>query len=257
MMENKDYTIKYFRDALPEWKRKMDSIPVRFFYRPMSFVVSSFCAKCGISANTVSYFSAVLGIIGCLMYLFNLTLCHIIGAICINIWLVLDCTDGNLARCVKKQPFGEFADALSSYLLVAGMCVSIGYAAYHEGGFLIKQGTPWIILLGASASISDAMTRAVYHKYFLTYKELVSNGIVPDTGDKRKKNTQRVFLRSLFEDQFGLGGFLPLIILLATIFSYLDLIVCYLALYYGAEFIAVLVYNIKNAVVSAKKYEEK
>lgn len=256
-MEKKDFSIKYFRDSLPEWKRKMDSIPVRFFYRPMSYVFASVCAKSGIGANAVSYFSAVLGIIGCVMYFINFSLCHIIGAICINIWLILDCTDGNLARCVKKQPFGEFADALSSYLLVGFMCVSIGYAAYCEDGFWMKQGTIWIVLLGAFASISDAMTRAVFHKYFLTYRELVSDGIIPDLGDKRKKNTQRGFLRALFEDQFGLGGFLPLFILVATIFSYLDLIVIYFALYYGAEFFAVLLYTVKNAVKPIKNNDEK
>lgn len=256
-MERKDYTVKFFYESLPEWKRKIDSKPVRLFYRPMSFVLASICAKNGIHANTVSYMSAIIGIIGCALYIPANYWCHIIGALLINLWLVLDCTDGNLARCVKKQPFGEFADALSSYLLVGYMCIAIGFGAYMEGGLFLSPGCPWLILLGALASIADTMTRAVYHKYRMTLQEMVEKGVMKNVEDNRKAHQQRGFFRALFEDQFGLGGFLPLFILLATVFHALDIITLYFFFYYGCELVATLFVTVRGAIVVSRKYEMK
>lgn len=35
------YTAKYFKDNMPEWKRKKDAFVVQKFYRPLSFYGSS------------------------------------------------------------------------------------------------------------------------------------------------------------------------------------------------------------------------
>jgi len=249
-----NYSIRYFYDSLPDWKKKIDSKPVRFFYRPASFWIASICAKNGIQANTVSYFSALIGIIGCVLYLPTNYWCNIIGALFINFWLVLDCTDGNLARCVKKQPYGEFADAFSSYILVGLMCISIGFAAFCEGGYLLESGNKWLIFLGGIASISDALTRSIYHKYNSVTRELVDKGVIPQQKDERKNHYQRSFIRALFEDQFGLGGFLPLFILLATVFRALDVITIYFVFYFGAELLATVYITLKKAISAQHQY---
>lgn len=70
-MVKNNYSIRFFYDSLPAWKRKIDSIPVRVFYRPASFVTASVFTKMGVSANTVSYISGIIGIIGCFCYLPN------------------------------------------------------------------------------------------------------------------------------------------------------------------------------------------
>lgn len=256
-MKSNNYSIKYFHDSLPAWKRKIDSIPVRYFYRPASFVLASICAKAGISANTVSYISGVVGFLGCLCYLFNNYWLHIVGAVLVNFWLIMDCTDGNLARCVKKQAFGEFADAVAGYILIGFMCTSIGLAAYFEDGFFLKAGCPWIILIGAVASASDALTRATYNKFKSTSREMMDKGIMPQMKDDTKANVQRGFIRALFEDQFGLGGFLPLFILLATILHALDVITVYFMIYYGCGLAATLIITIKKATIAAEQYEMK
>lgn len=256
-MEERNYSIKFFHDSLPEWKRKIDSIPVRVFYRPASFVMASVCTKMGMTANTVSYISGIIGLVGCVCYLLNIYCLNILGAVLINFWLVLDCTDGNMARCVKKQAYGEFADAVAGYVLIGFMCTCIGFAAYMEDGLLVKAGNPWIILLGAFGSAADALTRATYNKFKSTSRDMCDRGIMPEVQDDAKASHQRGFLRALFEDQFGLGGFLPLFILLATIFHALDIITIYLFLYYGAGLAATLFVTIRNAIIAAQKYEVK
>ena len=130
------YTAQYFRDNLPEWKRRKDPILTKIFYRPVSFHISAFCANHQIQANTVSVFSTFVAVLSCVMFLFANYWCNIAGALMISLWLIFDCVDGNLARCVRPQPFGEFVDAESSYTLVALLGSCIGMSAYriNEGG---------------------------------------------------------------------------------------------------------------------------
>jgi len=64
-MDTKKYTPKYFHDNMPEWKRVKDPFLSRIFYRPVSFLLASLCAKMGVGANAVSYWSAVVAIVAC------------------------------------------------------------------------------------------------------------------------------------------------------------------------------------------------
>lgn len=157
-----NYTPKYFKENLPEWKRKKDPILSRIFYRPVSFLFSSLFCHIGWTANMVSYFSALIAIIACVCFVFG---APIAGAILINIWLILDCSDGNIARSVKKEHYGDFADAMSSYICVGLMFVCIGFNVYQTGGIIFYAESPWIILLGALAGSSDSLMRLIYQKY--------------------------------------------------------------------------------------------
>lgn len=245
------YTTKFFHDSMPDWKRKKDSILTRFIYRPLSFFLASVAANLGISANTVSYCSAIVALIGCGMFLISGTVFHIIGAVMMIIWLIMDCIDGNLARAIKKQPFGEFADAISSYLLVGFMCTTVGFAAYQEGGLLFEQGNSWIILLGALASSSDTMMRLIYQKYKNTERKMADQGIVEVERDFRADGNQPTSIKTIIDREFGLTLILA-IFLLASIFHVLDLAVIYCLCFYGSAFIVNLFIYIKKAIKASK-----
>lgn len=251
-----NYSPKYFKDNMPEWKRKKDPILSRLFYRPCAFVLASICANLKIQANTVSYFSGIIAVVACLCFLPNSLTWHIVAAVLINFWLVLDCTDGNLARSYKKQPFGEFADGISSYILVGLMCTTMAVAVYFEGGYIISKGCPWIIFIGALASSADTMMRLIYQKYKSTERELADAGILEIEQEKRKDHEQVNSLRVRFESDFGIGGILPLLILIATIFQALDLIVLYCFIYYGGSFVLATALYVRKAMANTKKYQE-
>ncbi len=245
------YTAKYFKDSMPEWKRKKDPILCRIFYRPVSFWIASIAANLGISANTVSYFSGIIGIIACLCFVPPIWELHIIGALLINSWLILDATDGNLARSVKSQPFGEFADGISSYILVSLMCTMMGLSVYYEGGAWIDAGNPWIIFIGAVASSSDSLMRLVYQKYKNTERDMADKGIVKIEKDVRTDHRQVGSFRVRVEAEFGIGGLLPIAILLASIFKMLDIIVLYCFLYNGASCALVICIYVRKAIKAA------
>lgn len=252
MGEHMHYTAKYFKDNMPEWKRKKDPPLSRIFYRKVAFHWAAFAANHGIMANSVSYFSMYIGILACALFLFNKPIA-IVGAVLVNVWLILDCTDGNLARSVKSQPFGEFADGISSYVIVGLLCTVMGFYVFRNGGLVISAGFSWIILIGALASCSDTMMRLIYQKYKNTERDMAEKGIIEVEHDDRTDHSKVNSLRVRIESDFGIGGCLPLMVLLGTIFNVLDLVVLYCLLYYGGSCLISSMLTIRKA----KKAENK
>lgn len=247
------YSPKFFYQGLPSWKRKKDPVLSKIFYRPFSFVCASFCANMGISANTVSYASVLVALIGSALFLCQSYAMHVAGAVLFNVWLLMDCTDGNLARCVKKQPFGEFADSMSSYVLVGLMGAPMGIAAYYDGGVLVGAGCSWLILLGALASSSDSLMRLIYQKYKNIERKMADMGVVEVGYDQRNDNSQVGSFQVRVENELGIGGILPFAILMAAIFKALDVVIIYCFLYYGASFLLSVIMLSRKAIISAKE----
>lgn len=247
------YTPKYFRDNMPAWKRKKDPIISRILYRPLSFVTASICANLKISANAVSYFSILIAIAGCVLFFFDNFVCNLVGAILINVWLWSDCTDGNLARSVKKQAFGEFADSISSYILVGLLGISLGVCVYLRGGVIVAPNTLWVLILGVFASEGDTLMRLIYQKYKSVERELVDKGVLQAENDVRTNKENVGSLRVRIEAELGIGGILPMLILFGAIFGFLDLVVIYCAVYYCGSCIAMTMLYIFKAIKKAKE----
>lgn len=250
------YTPKYFWENIPDWKKKKDPMLSRVFYRPLSCATASLMANLGITANSVSYFSAIVAVAACGLFLFDSAVCRILGAVLVNIWLLLDCTDGNLARSYRKQLFGEFADGISSYILVALLCTCMGISVYHTGGVLVEAGSVWIVLVGALASTSDTLMRLIYQKFKAVAAFHEKEGKIPPQEDDRVDHSKVGSLRVRIESEFGIGGILPLAILLGTVFHFLDLIVIYCLFYYGGSCLAASLMHIRKAMKITSAYDE-
>lgn len=230
------YSPKFFRDSLPEWKRKKDPILSRVFYRPISFLFSSLFCSIGFTANMVSFTSVFVALAACICFVLNVPLA---GAILVNIWLVLDCADGNIARSVKKEKFGDFADASSSYICVGLMFVCIGFNVYDTGGALFDPENPWIILMGAFAGSSDSLMRLLYQKYL---NSAYIQGASLRTSEDPERESGVNKLRMKVDAQLSLGGILPIVVLLGAIFSFLDIAVIIWLTYYGSTFVVTALY---------------
>lgn len=251
------YTPKFFKENLPEWKRVKDPLTSRIFYRPISFIIASIAANLGLSANTVSYFSIFIAITACILIIIPNYICNIIGAVCVNLWLLSDCTDGNLARSIKKQPFGTFADSVSSYILVAFLCTSIGISAYFNGGLFVEKNCIWIVLLGCFASSADTLMRLVYQKYKSTERDLIEQNLLKEEKEKRTDETKTNSLIVRIESDFGVGGILPILVLLGVIFNMLDLVVIYCFIYYFFSSLLMIIKYIAKAIRKTKEIENK
>ena len=244
----------YFKESMPDWKRRKDPVLTRLFYRPVSFICASIISRFDISANTVSYASIIVAISACAFFLLPGYSWHIIGSILVNIWGLMDCVDGNIARSIKKEAYGEFADSLSSYTLVALLCTTMGVAVYHQGGVLFDAGNIWIVIIGAIASTADTLCRLTYQKFKTVSYELYKAGVIPPIEDKRREANQSSSFQAKVENELGVGGILPFVILIATLFHFLDIIVMYCFCFYGGSYLVTSFIYIRKAIQYAKQY---
>lgn len=244
------YNAKYFKENLPEWKRKKDPILSKFFYRKVSFFVSGFFANRGTGANTVSNISTVIGIIACVFMVIPQYWCGIVSAILVNTWLIFDCADGNIARSVKAQPFGEFVDACSSYILCGLLFNAMGLRVFLTGDYVLPIPAVYLTFLGALASSFDSLMRLIYQKYIVVSRDWNVEGKVALDGSNAGKIDK---IRIRIDQELNLGGILPLAILLGAILRCLDIVIVLWTIYFLAVFTASTCYLIHKAGKFAKQ----
>ena len=112
---------------------------------------------------------------------------------------------------------------------------------------IVDRGAVWMVFIGALASISDTLMRLIYQKYKATELDMAEKGIVQIENDHRKDHEQVGSPRVKIEQNLGIGGILPIMILFGTIFHALDLVLFYMIAYYGLSCLAVTVIYIRKA----------
>lgn len=234
------YSMKDIRSSISRKKRFEDSILAIIFHRPLSYPVTYLCVNMGVSAWTVSIFSVLVAIAGCVMIGFDSYLLRWIGIVLINTWAILDCVDGNVARVTKTQSdSGAFMDAESGYIMYACVYLALGMAAFYTSPFLIQFNKPLFILVGAIASISDLLARLIHQKYLSSVQKSSETGNV---------NSQSVFqrLRKRVSTEIGIAGFVIVGTILAQVLCAFDILVCF----YG-------VFNLMMLIVTLTIYSKK
>ena len=151
----------------------------------------------------------------------------------------------------------HLADSVSSYLLVAFLGISLGVYDFFNDGLLINSGNIWLVLVGAIASISDTLMRLVYNKYKISERELVDAGKIKHEEEKREDNNQSGSLIVRIESDFGIGGWIPVAVLLGVIFNFADIVTIYCCAYYGLSALAMISKYILKAVKKQHQIEAK
>ena len=237
-MNNTDkikYTARHFKDTMPEWKKKKDPPLSKIFYRPAGYHFAAFFANLSWSANDVSILSDFVALLACACLFVNNNGFRIAGAVLVNLWLILDCTDGCIARGVKSSPYGDFADSMSSYILVAFLGLSIGMCAYYVGGLFIDQGYVWCVVLGALASVGNTLMRLIYQKFRNVEFEMGKHPVDPKK-DEKQTNT----LKERIDQDFGVGGIIPIFLLIASFINAYDIVLIYCFVYYFGSCVAMI-----------------
>lgn len=154
-----------------------------YFARPLSWPLTWIFVKLGFSASAVTYISIVSVLAGSLLICVGNHTLQIIGILLFNLWIILDCVDGNIARYKKTfSKYGEFIDAVGGYFATTFLFSSLGYLSYR----IISIDKPEIFLiLGFWATISSLFSRLLYQKYKNVFEST-------DTVIKPRDNTSSI-----------------------------------------------------------------
>ena len=239
------FTFKQIIESLPKKKNSNSSLWVKLLIRKISFPFTFLFINLGFSANAVSCISILAAITACACYIIPGTVTLIIAIVFVNLWLVLDCVDGNIARCKKqKTVFGEFVDDIGGYYIEALVYLAISAAAFNMGGILFNAGNVWIVIIGGVSSSINILARLIYKDY----------GHFAIHADKSMQEEHTVddkrslyYIRNRVSKELGISGlFMPLTIICAITKSY-DLMTLFYFLFNGFALLSTTVIYIYRA----------
>ena len=239
-----------FSEIYSTQRQKEDKETVWVYYvtRKISFWITPFFLKLGISANQASFITIITGIVAAILIMIGDYWIVLAGAILMQFWLILDSIDGNIARYRKTfTSFGKFLEELDGTIMSALFFSSIGVAASGIPGFIpfsIDIPSYWFIILGIITSFSVIFRHLIsrhFEAIFFQNKEfrnesLFELGFLPN------------FYRSAIKF-LGIYSLAQPLLILAVIFNFLGL---YTIVYFLMNIVGMFV-NITLIILKAKK----
>ncbi len=115
--------------TVPRGAASPDSVWSRVALRPLSIPLSAVALALGASANAVTYFGIVVCLAAAALMAAGGRAAVIAGAALFNLFAVLDCVDGNVARVRGGSAYGPWVDALGGYVAYTAVLLAAGAAA--------------------------------------------------------------------------------------------------------------------------------
>jgi len=222
------YTLRDIRASLPPEKNRADSYWTRWVLRPLSIPTAWILLRFGISANAVSYASGLIAILGGILMALDDFVWIAAGAAVFNLFAILDCADGNIARVTKTTgPWGAWADALGGYAAYAAVLLCSGLAAqqlapgelpgFETFALPLPEGG-WAAIGGLTA-VANLFMRLAYQGY----KNVAGGGAASEiAGEKR------------LSENLGVTGLLIPAVFAGTMTGTLPWVVLFYAVFYDA-----------------------
>lgn len=239
------YSYQKIVESLPIKKNSNSSWWVKLWVRKASFPFTYLFINLGFSPNAVSVLSIAFVLAACAGYVISTPAAIITAVVLINVWLILDCVDGNIARCRKqKTVYGEFVDDIGGYYVVAFIYLAIAFCVYNIGGLWVEESNKWILAAGGVASICDILARLI-NKDYVNFSKNRSDYVQDDYRTESKKSLS--YVRRRVGKELGVSGmFMPLTIICAIWHSY-DIMVLFYLLFNGFALLSTTIIYIYKA----------
>lgn len=243
------YSFRSVLDSLPVKKNSNSSWWVKLWVRRVSFVFTYIFINLGFSPNGVSVLSVFVALTSFVCFVASSGWTLIVAIVCINFWLILDCVDGNIARCRnQKTIYGEFVDDIGGYYVVAFVYLAIAIRAFNDGGMILNN-SPRVIVIGAVSCISDILARLI-NKDYGNFSMRRSDYTPIDYTNESKKAIS--YIRRRVGKEIGVSGaFMPLTII-CGIFGWYD----FMTLFYCAFNVFALISTTVIYIYKADKYDK-
>ena len=223
--------------CVPEQKRRTDKLIPWLYYviRPLSILVTKPILKTSISPVQVTFISMVATLVGFALLGFGQTVnMRIWGLFAFFVWAVLDCVDGNIARCKGlASERGALWDATGGYMALSLIFFSSGLAAYYDENCIVIIEQHLYIVIGGLTSLMSLFPRLVMQKKKADSK---NNDVVKSVGDKANYNMSKIVALNV-ESAIGL---MQVLLLLSIIFHILNL---FILAYFFINFV-IMIYSL-------------
>ncbi|GAB2846902.1 CDP-alcohol phosphatidyltransferase family protein [Actinocorallia aurea] len=164
-MPARSYTLREIREkgqppGLKE-RRNEEHWAGRLYARSVSPYLTWLLLRLGLSPNQMTYLMILCGIgAGVAFAVGTGILSAVIGAVLVQLYLVLDCSDGEAARVTGRTSItGVFLDRLGHYFSEVAILVGLGFRAQAQAGWAMAEGG-WWVTLGVAAALGAALIKA-------------------------------------------------------------------------------------------------
>ena len=239
------YSLKEIIRSLPEKKNSNDSFWVKYVVRKVSFLFTYLFVNAGCSAWGASVIGTLVAIAGSFCFVADNSVCRIIGVCLIELWMVLDCVDGNIARVKKtSSEMGEFIDALSGYYVTGFVYFFVGIAAYYTTN-IFKHHAFILVVLGGVSAIAGLLARIIHQKYTVSIMAMnqanaMRHNETPEESVEKKNSIQ--YIRNRLDKEIGISGLFMPFLIVALIFNLFDLFTIFYCGFQCCGLIAVTAY---------------
>lgn len=136
----------------------------RWYMRRISVYATWLLVRTGWSANAVTGLMIVVGVVGAAVASFSGLLSAVCGALLIQAYLLLDCSDGEVARWRETQSMtGVYLDRLAHYLVEASLLVALGARAGGRDPAWLAVGLAAGMLVMIEKAETDLVDVARHH----------------------------------------------------------------------------------------------
>ncbi|GLU49612.1 CDP-alcohol phosphatidyltransferase family protein [Nocardiopsis ansamitocini] len=126
----------------------------RLYMRDLSPYLSTVFVRMGVPPNPITYLMMAFGVLAGVALAFGGLWSAILAAVLIQIYLLLDCSDGEVARYTGRTSVaGIYLDRIGHYLSEIALLIGLGIRA--QGGF---EAGIWVIA-GMAAAIGAALIK--------------------------------------------------------------------------------------------------
>ena len=258
VLNRKDVTVEDIRSKFPEGKKDFEkyNLWVRPVVRPSSYYLTWLFLRLDISANQITYFSLMIGTIGCLLLASGTYKVMIIGALLINFYDFLDSVDGNIARCTNTcTKYGAFLDGVVDTTMSVFVFTSAGIGAFN---FNFNYSGQWL----NSVNILSNIDRNVF--LFLgcwtslcyIYPRFIGSLLQKTFSEKKFVEREDVlgspssFINIITSNLYNITGLVMPILLIAVIFNFLGVFVILFALINTSAFVVSIILLLRKARAS-------
>lgn len=156
-----------------------------YFYRPIGYRIALFCAKLGITPNTVTIISIFFGVAAGILFYYPVLWINIIGMLLLVFANSLDSADGQLARITNnKSRLGRILDGFAGDFWFASIHIALCLR-------LMDAGWPaWIWVFGVGAGIAHVFQSAMadyYRNIHLFFIKGVSGSELDNSADLQRE----------------------------------------------------------------------
>lgn len=172
-------------------KSEKESFIVVLYYRKISIRITRVLVKTNVTPDQITLLSFSLALFAATLFAFGDYLYLIIGAILLQLSIIFDCVDGEIARIKSLQSKrGEMLDGLLDKIKQTFLFCGIGYGIYVRTNYMWI----WILIL---------LTVASYH--LISIIELKKKSLTTSETVKEKRNNNKDEGLTNNQRKFNLG----------------------------------------------------